>query len=200
MGSIFWIDEIYLAAQRVHREFAERFPECGVGPPTPIEDILDLQFELRLIRVDLDSSISGRYRVDSGIVEVNQREPLVRQRFTCAHELGHHVLHRGSLRGRKTIRDSVTKIREDIREDRIGIRAPEEGLHRRKEAEANIFASELLIPSASLLPLYRRGTTDIGELSNIFAVSRLAMEIKLTNLRLIKGRAAHKVFEFFGKV
>ena len=197
MTSRFWIDEVHLEAQRVLRDFLTRFPDCPTEPQVPIEDILDLHFELRLLKSNLDPGVSGLYRVESGIVEVNQAEPRMRQRFTCAHELGHHVLHLDRLRGRKVIRDLAKKVREDVREDRLARHSSDETLPRRKEAEANVFASEILMPSGIVVPLYRRGLTEVSELAGRFGVSRLAMEIKLMNLRLIRGRARYEVFEFF---
>jgi Zn-dependent peptidase ImmA (M78 family) len=62
---------------------------------------------------------------------VNRSHPPNRQRFTIAHELGHHELHQG------TFVNSTT---------RLNLRAEGHPANWREEAEANAFAAELLMP------------------------------------------------------
>ncbi|MBA4190605.1 MAG: hypothetical protein C0467_21680 [Planctomycetaceae bacterium] len=70
-----------------------------------------------------------------GLVFVNASDPVPRQRFTAAHELGHFVLHREQMGGRVSIADTPAEIElTDEQSDR-------------HEREANRFAVELLMPS-----------------------------------------------------
>jgi Zn-dependent peptidase ImmA (M78 family) len=88
-------------------------------------------------------------------IEVNSGRHLHAQRFTIAHELGHHVMGH----------DSCGSV----------------DLH---ERQANVFAAELLIPLSFL-----RGALKelrwLGELSQLFLVSKEAMQYKLNERGLL---------------
>jgi hypothetical protein len=63
---------------------------------------------------------------------VNADDILARRRFTAAHELGHFVLHRGEMEPFRLDTDDTLKEAESVKDP--------------KEAEANRFAAELLMP------------------------------------------------------
>jgi hypothetical protein len=63
---------------------------------------------------------------------VNADDILARRRFTAAHELGHFVLHRGEMERFRLDTDDTLKESEPVKDP--------------KEAEANRFAAELLMP------------------------------------------------------
>jgi Zn-dependent peptidase ImmA (M78 family) len=112
------------------------------------------------------------------------KQKLKRKRFSLAHELGHYVLHH---REGKVHVDKTVFFRNDIpnKEDR------------RMEREANVFASELLMPEnlvrksfSSICSgeiLYSQWDQDElpSEMAEQFQVSLSAMVIRLRELRLI---------------
>jgi Zn-dependent peptidase ImmA (M78 family) len=102
---------------------------------------------------------------------INGDELLNRQRFTCAHELGHAVLHH------KDYLDRQIAFRND-------------GNYDIEEKEANIFAACLLMPGDYLKDLYctiKDATTidKIAKLAEYFEVSTQAMFYRLKNMGLI---------------
>ena len=88
---------------------------------------------------DVDERLAGFLFVTPsvGLVFVSASDPVPRQRFTAAHELGHFVLHRQEMGGRVSIADTPANIElTDEQSDR-------------HEREANRFAVELLMPPAT---------------------------------------------------
>lgn len=113
---------------------------------------------------------SGHYRgmVDGvPLIEYNNTESPERRRFTVAHEIGHHVLEHGP------------RPRGDLPANfRAGTQDP-------RERAANQFAAELLMPAEALRTLVTSGKfRTVDELAAAFAVSKIAMGYRLTNLRL----------------
>ena len=106
-----------------------------------------------------------------------------RRRFTLAHELGHLVLH--------ILQDS------DFQKENICIKDNKKTFKRNnfwdiREYQANTFAAQLLMPASlftkeferlSTLPLSKEQI--IEKLSDIFQVSKQAVEFRLKNLRLL---------------
>lgn len=121
---------------------------------------------LPVFSVDLPRGVSGMLkRIDGDAFEcyVDGSEPSVRQRFTAAHELGHFVLHRGSIGQRH--------------EDNYRLRA--EGMTNWQETEANQFAADLLMPRPLIDEAIAAGTTSVKGLAVLFKVSEIAMSIRL---------------------
>ncbi len=87
---------------------------------------------------DMDEELAGFLFVTPsvGLMFVNGADPVPRQRFTAAHELGHFVLHRGEMGGRVSFADTPAMV---------GL--SDEQSHRH-ERQANRFAVELLMPEA----------------------------------------------------
>jgi Zn-dependent peptidase ImmA (M78 family) len=102
----------------------------GLGERGPIADLLRLLEEVAGIYVGIarlgPDSVAGIYQVREGlpIVLLNSSLAPVRQRFTLAHEYGHHCLQHG------VAVDPTIDL----------------GSKEWKEAEANQFAAELLLP------------------------------------------------------
>lgn len=114
-------------------------------------------------------SASGWFRFEDGkpVIYFNSRDPINRQRFTIAHELGHYELGHG-----ERPRDSVAAF----------------NLYNFDpyEADANRFAAELLMPEAWVKWLViDRGVTSLTNLASQFDVSEVAMRYRLGNLGLI---------------
>lgn len=99
-------------------------------------------------------------------IGVNRNNSMARKRFTIAHELGHYCLHH---------RDGDEISYADLRST---ISSP-------KEAEANRFASELLMPENLVKEEHNKLLfPTVGALADRFAVSRQAMKIRLIKLGL----------------
>src|SRR4051812_22048309 len=80
---------------RIRRIVAELLAEHSIKrPPVPIEDIAKAAGAQVTYR-NFNNEISGALvrRGTSAIIAVAAEQPLVRQRFTIAHELGHFLLH-----------------------------------------------------------------------------------------------------------
>ncbi len=125
---------------------------------------------MKVVSTDLGQEIGGLYmlsRAGAAVVGLNCRDYPARQRFTWAHELGHHLMH--------------TSISVLMLEDHSA-RSPE-------ERRCSRFAAELLMP-ASLVeqlvttfpahPLRR-----IEMLCEVFDVSHWASHRRLCELHLL---------------
>ena len=101
---------------------------------------------------------------------LNKAKPLNRQRFTIAHELGHIFL-------KHDIRDfyDPESVREEELQD-VHI----ESSKSTKEIEADIFASELLVPY-DLLKQFKDDIKNIELLSKKFLVSKDVISIAVNN-------------------
>ena len=105
------------------------------------------------------------------VVAINKAKPFNRIRFTLAHELGHIFLHHDK---RDIYEREGSQDLEGVTDDEMPSCAPA------KETEANIFASELLIPLEHLKRYAKQGY-DLDKLAEIFQVSRHAMSIAYNN-------------------
>lgn len=100
---------------------------------------------------------TGQYRI-----YVNERDSRERQRFTCAHELAHFLLHRDVL--------------EDKHEENVMYRS---NLSNDKEISANKLAAEILMPYETLNRVAETRRYGIRELAEVFGVSRQALLVRL---------------------
>lgn len=107
-----------------------------------------------------DASIGGP------VIRYNRSDALVRRRFTVAHELGHFVMgHEDAPR------DVPANFGASV-SDPI-------------ERAANQFAAELLMPEDSVRQVALSGRFgSVENLADAFKVSKVAMNYRLTNLRL----------------
>lgn len=99
------------------------------------------------------------------LIYVNNKEHEGRRNFTIAHELGHYILHMD-----KDKDEIITSFRgsKDIR-----------------EREADMFASELLMPTELvLIEYYKTIYPTVRQLAKKFEVSQAAMRYKLDRLGL----------------
>lgn len=113
--------------------------------------------------------VSGAIRYVEGqpIILINRNFSATRNRFTIAHEIGHHVLHKAEF-----IDDENTLYRRDHVDDY-------------REIEANKFAAELLMPRVAIDSLISNGVTSIDGLAECLYVSNKAMTFRLKNLGYI---------------
>ena len=124
---------------------------------------------LKVVVATLPMNISGLIKPDGNrfVIKVNRFESKERQRFTIAHEIAHYLIHRDHIRS--GIVDSVLYRSK---------------LSSRTEAEANKLAADIIMPmglvSRHLSGLVGADRDDtVGALSELFNVSRQAMEIRL---------------------
>jgi Zn-dependent peptidase ImmA (M78 family) len=151
--------------------------------PVPVEDIAArLGAKISFEPFEGKGELSGMLLRDKGqtVIGINSSHPTVRQRFSIAHEIGHLVMHQGSVYVDQTVRfnrDSKSSMAID----------PE-------EIQANGFAAELLMPEKLVTASVKRRLTKrpnvssgmlIAELALEFEVSTQAMEYRLTNLGII---------------
>ena len=108
---------------------------------------------------------SGRYVRGTGTIEINVDEPEVRQRFTAAHEIGHHVLNHAD-----SPRDTLDEFSSRNFDP--------------KERAANQFAAELLMPTGVMRKYVDAGRYTVDELARVFKVSKVAMTYRINNLNL----------------
>ncbi|SFU93664.1 ImmA/IrrE family metallo-endopeptidase [Pseudoduganella namucuonensis] len=110
---------------------------------------------------------SGYFSFRDGVptIEYNVNDPLVRRRFTVAHELGHFIL--GHQDAPRDYPDSFGSKNNSL-----------------VERQANQFAAELLMPAKVVKAMAFTGLTSVEALAEAFAVSKVAMGHRLSNLSL----------------
>jgi len=103
-------------------------------------------------------------------IDYNDSESALRQRFTIAHELGHHLLNHT---------DATHQFRDSPKDFALNVVSP-------VETEANKFAAELLMPKFAVEHfILNKGISSIPKLANLFSVSTVAMHYRLKNLGLL---------------
>lgn len=99
---------------------------------------------------------------------INRDDAEARQRFTCAHEIGHYR--------RRAEYGPEAKI-VDYRDTLAGLGTDE------REIFANQFAAALLMPADRVAQFHRSGI-DVNSMARIFGTSAQAMGLRLRNLSL----------------
>jgi Zn-dependent peptidase ImmA (M78 family) len=172
--------------------------QLGLGLDQPVHDILRVVEETQRLPVALlrlGEGVAGAYVVRRGrpFVFLNGSQPVPRQRFTLAHELGHHRL------GHAAVVDGVNEV-EGRSDDPL-------------EQQANAFAGEFLAPDQALhtwiqangdpqitIPILVRLATWFG-MSGPAAFVRLSQAGILRNqrqkqdLQTLMKRGAHRAAE-----
>jgi Zn-dependent peptidase ImmA (M78 family) len=154
------------------RKYArELLKRCGItDPPVDLRVILEkegLEYqEVDYFPDDVDALIIKME--DRTVAAVNKNQSSTRRRFSLAHELCHHLLH-----GDRTVLD-----------DRITIDSPPSGVEETSskdpyEAEADIFAGEVLVPLPMLKQHFRSGLT-AADVARIFSVSEHVASIAIS--------------------
>lgn len=121
----------------------------------------------------LADGISGMIeRVGSSfLITICATDPVTRQRFTLAHELGHYMLHRHL-------------IGDGIDDDRA-YRSTQAGKYHNtligpaEETEANKFAASLLMPADLVKTERSKPDFSVASMASLFQVSNHAMSIRL---------------------
>ncbi|GLK53427.1 ImmA/IrrE family metallo-endopeptidase [Maricaulis virginensis] len=153
----------------------ELLSECGIERvPTPLAR-LARKLGIRVDYTPLDDALSGMAFIKDGqkLVWVNSLHHPNRQRFTLAHEIGHHVLHANELEA------GVHVDKGMLRRDAVSTQGTE-----LIEIQANNFASELLMPEERLRTLVGEGVNledeaRMAALAAKFQVSTAALQYRL---------------------
>lgn len=167
-----------LKARECARELLQKLKISSA--PVPIERIIK-KCNITLHFAPFEEDLSGMAYINDGlsIIGINALHHPNRQRFSAAHELGHHLLHESLLR-------------EEVHVDR-GIRVmlrdgtSSQGTDENERA-ANAFAAELLMPRDLLVQAMDEGEIDIEDegqvevLAKKFRVSTAAMRFRLIGL------------------
>lgn len=124
-----------------------------------------------IIEQNMPSSICGMVirpfgDIKESIICVAKNQTLYRKRFTIAHEIAHIVLNHPSKNGLFVLYRKRRFI------DTFDC-----------ERQANIFAAELLMPSAHLICMANNLRHDVNLLSSYYKVSKQAMKIRLDELK-----------------
>lgn len=135
-------------------------------PPVAVEDIVG-RCGVLLHRRQLPDALSGLLieQVGGAVIAVNGEHAPTRQRFTIAHELGHHLLGH-TERFHLNLSDGTS---------------PEHNY--RLERAANEFAADLLMPRRLLAGAFEANSST-SALASMFEVSDIAMGYRLVNLGL----------------
>jgi Zn-dependent peptidase ImmA (M78 family)/DNA-binding XRE family transcriptional regulator len=136
------------------------------GPPVDVFGLAEMCGVLVLQRPFPDP-LSGLIleQPDGAIIGVNSKHAWVRQRFSAAHELGHHVLRHG-----ETFHIDVSESPRPDHDYEI-------------ERAANDFAAELLMPRRFVSHAFDHEQST-PMLAGMFDVSEIAMGYRLVNLGL----------------
>lgn len=145
----------------------------GVAKPrTPLEKLVEA-CGYRVVERDWPLCTSGILLRAHKVIGVNGNHSQVRRRFTIAHELGHHCLNHHLW-----FDDNHAVTIDNPPSEGC------EGADKTPEREANIFASELLVPLAILKREAKRERSP-QELARLFGVSYEAMFHSLQDHRLL---------------
>ena len=180
------MEEIERRAEAILAEVPD-YVWAGNRPPIPVEEIADSHFGLHVRDVapaqmreapgcphlGADETLSGLLLPSLGEIWVNADEAVQwppRRRFTIAHELGHHVLHRT---GQQSLfcRKAVVDPDEQPATTRPPIPVTEQ--------EANAFAAALLMPAPLIEHYYERTGGNFDQLCQVFKSSGSAMGRRL---------------------
>lgn len=163
------------------REMARKvLAEAGVkSAPVPVDRIIKAKGIL-LEYAPLEESLSGMAYIKDGvgIIGLNSLHHVNRQRFSAAHELGHHELHAVILSSAV----HVDKGFQVLLRDDVSSRGVDDN-----EIEANAFASELLMPRDLIDKVLGERGLDIEDeegvetLARKFRVSPAAMRFRLAS-------------------
>jgi Zn-dependent peptidase ImmA (M78 family) len=146
-------------------------PEVRVAHESPVDPVrIARTLGMGVITASLAPDVSGAIIKERGqdpAIVLNAQDSPNRQRFTCAHEIGHFV-----LRG-----ESGDDYDYDYRDIFSSTGEREE------ERYANAFAAGLLMPEEDVRRFHREGLSEI-QMALRFGVSRDAMSFRIANLGL----------------
>jgi Zn-dependent peptidase ImmA (M78 family) len=138
--------------------------------PIQIAEWLGIDVLTAIMNPDFSGALE-KHRYKDPVIYLNREDSKNRQRFTCAHELGHYY--------RRTKQGDLEYSFTD-RRDKLAQAGTDED-----EIYANQFAAALIMPAAEVKQWYKDLKQDPVRLANKFRVSEDAMRFRLVNLRLV---------------
>lgn len=167
-------DDIEQKANSILSRFGIKSPAVSVGD-------IARRSGLELIPYEFGENISGALFMENqkATIGFNPNDPVVRQRFTIAHELGHFFMHK---KDDSTIYFDKPQILFRDESNSTGLK---------KEREANAFAACILMPEHMVLRSFEiiraKNSQLIDEeiiktLAREYKVSQMAMSYRLSNL------------------
>ena len=156
------------------RDTADALLEAAgiISPPVPVEDLVR-DCGVRVLAWDFENIDGLVLELDTGaVIWVNRDQARTRQRFTLAHELGHHLLRHADT--------FHLDLGGDLAPNATGGHPTYDW---RAERAANEFAASLLMP-ASMVRRAAATVTDVAALASQFKVSPAAMGFRLTTLHI----------------
>lgn len=154
----------------LNREKAQSLFKMANIQSTPIDlDKIAKTLGFIIIPFPFPKQLKGRVTIKDGIkaIGVNESLSIPVQRFTIAHELGHYL--NGHQHHEKAFIEDDTRFFDP---------------YFQQEKEADLFASELLLPKEFLEKDLSELGLDIEKLMEKYQVSEQALWIRLTSLRL----------------
>jgi len=155
-----------VTAKDVLQRFSHEFP---VDPVAIAERLgMTVLFEDYWREPGLSDDLSGRacHEGERPVIGCSAGDHELRQRFTLAHEIGHHML--GHTANGQVFRDTTKNFNMN---------------GQRQEVEANAFAAELLMPEKMVRHfVLNQNVRDLHRLADLFNVSQPAMSYRLRNL------------------
>lgn len=162
-------------AQRDAEAILESSWDSDCYPVDPFAIAASLGVDARVAQIEGDvSGILRKRPNEAPMIVVDLDDPPVRQRFTCAHELGHYVQRKNQGA------EDIDAADLSFVDRRGGLATKGTDL---REIYANEFAATLLMPAIAVRSLRKMRMTT-AELSRFFGVSPLSMEFRLKNLGL----------------
>ena len=154
--------------------------------PVSVGKLAD-ELGLTVVRTtDLPTGMSGSISKegDEYFVYVNGAQPLRRQRFTIAHEIGHFVKHRQYLDQTDEILNPTKKelTMSLPRRNQPSVTLPDTE-EKQREIEADDFAGELLMPEAKFREIWSKAQS-LKDVADYFGVSGMAANVRAALLRL----------------
>lgn len=157
-----------VARSAAHRALQQHWD--GQIPVDPAR--IAMKLGMRVYRAYLDDDESGMISKRAGEpaeIVINANEPLLRQNFTCAHELGHWFERERQDDGEYSFVDHRNAKPNDAR-----------------EWFAEHFAANLLMPTREFIAAADEGLS-VASLSDRFVVSQPAVRSRLRALGLLDG-------------
>ena len=166
-----------LNPKKLADQVLEAYWDIDYFPVNPFKIAVDMGIKLKLVSFPKEEKVSGALLKEEGypaIIGIEKDEPRSRQRFSCAHELGHYV-------SRIERKETNNKYRY------IDYRSPSSSSGKEpEEIFANQFAAHLLMPNDFIRRSVKKGYS-IYWIAETFGVSLESVKHKLNYLRLSCG-------------
>ena len=156
--------------EEIQRIANEQLRENPTYPVEVVKIANGLGYKIYYLAKDEGPGIAGKVDHENKSIFIRPSDPVQRQRFTIAHEIGHIVLHKN---GGQEAHFSSEEINVAIYSDKV------------EEMEANKFAAMLLMPEMEFRKQWGRHGGLIEGIADYFNVSQLAAAVRANTLGLM---------------